>query len=169
MLVVACGSTAPSTEAKQQNLEQQAQMTLRSMIQRDPSLTAVLDQSAGYAVFPEIAKGGLVAGAASGRGVLYQNGQMMGFVRLSQASIGAQVGGQTFSELVAFQDDFHVQRLKRGEFSLGANASAVVLKSGAGAAAQFRDGVAVFVVPRGGAMAELSISGQRISFEPTSG
>ena len=129
----------------------------------------MLDTSAGYAVFPEIGKGGLVVGAAYGRGVLYQHGRKAGFVELNQASIGAQLGAQTFTELIVFRNDYDVARLKAGTYSLGANASAVVLTTGAAATADFVDGVAVFVVPRGGAMAELSLSGQKINFSPRGG
>jgi lipid-binding SYLF domain-containing protein len=65
-----------------------------------------------------------------------------------------------------FRDRFAVDKLKAGNFSLGANASAVALTTGAAAAAQFTGGVAVFTVPRGGLMAELSVSGQQLNFQP---
>ena len=163
--VAAC-ATAPKTESGKRDLEARADTTLRTMIQRDPSLQGLLGRSAGYVVFPEIGKGGVVVGAAYGRGVLYQGGRRIGFVELNQGSIGAQLGGQTFSELIVFQDQFAVERLKQGNFSLGANVSAVALNAGAAASADFQDGVAVFTVPRGGLMAELSVSGQQLNFEP---
>jgi len=56
--------------------------------------------------------------------------------------------------------------LKAGNFEIGANASAVALKAGAAAATQFDNGVAIFVHPKGGLMAEASVSGQKIKFEP---
>lgn len=166
LLIAAACATAPKTPAEQRNLEARADATLRMMTSRDPGLTSLLRDSAGYVVFPEIGKGGFVAGAAYGRGVLFERGQPAGFVELNQASIGAQIGGQTFSELIVFADKFELNKLKTGQFSLGANASAVALTKGAAAAADFRGGTAVFVVPRGGMMAELSISGQQLNFSP---
>lgn len=163
--IVAC-ATAPKTESGRRDLETRADATLRTMIGRDPSLQGLLTSSAGYVVFPEIGKGGAIVGAAYGRGILYQGGRRVGFVELNQGSIGAQLGGQTFSELIVFQDRFAVERLKQGNFSLGANVSAVALNAGAAASANFQDGVAVFTVPRGGLMAELSVSGQQLNFEP---
>ena len=159
-------ATAPKTEAGRRDLEAKAAETLQDMRARDSALQAVLDSSAGYVVFPEIGKGGVIVGAAYGRGILYEGGRAVGFVELNQGSIGAQLGGQTFSELIVFRDPFDIARLKGGKFSIGADASAVVLTTGASASARFVDGVAVFTVPRGGLMAELSVTGQQLNFQP---
>jgi lipid-binding SYLF domain-containing protein len=167
--IVACGSTTPSTSSGRANLEARADATLAMMKERDPGLATMLGQASGYIVFPEIAKGGVIAGAAHGRGILYERGMKMGFVELNQASLGAQLGGQTFSELVVLDRPMDVAKIKDGEFSLGANASAVVLDAGVAEGADFDDGVAVFIVPRGGLMAELSISGQKLNFAPRGG
>lgn len=164
--VLAACATAPKTTAERDSLEARADATLQSMKARDPGLTDVLQSSYGYAVFPEIGKGGMVVGAAYGRGVVYERGQKVGYVELNQGSIGAQLGAQSFAELIVFRDQFDLQRLKAGNFSLGGNASAVALTAGAAATARFQNGVAVFVVPRGGLMAELSISGQQLNFQP---
>ena len=136
------------------------------MMQRDPGLRDTLSRSAGYAVFPNIGKGGLVVGAAFGRGILFERGQMVGYVDVNQGSVGAQIGAQSFSEILIFADMGRLQSVKDGSFSMGANASAVALTAGAAASARFQNGVAVFVVPKGGAMAELSVSGQQINFTP---
>jgi lipid-binding SYLF domain-containing protein len=159
-------ATAPRTDSARQNLEASAEATLESMRTRDPGLRDLLGSSAGYVVFPDIGKGGAVVGAAYGRGILFEHGRPAGYVELNQGSIGAQLGGQSFEELIVFHDRDAVDRLKAGTFELGANASAVALTAGAAAGTTFRDGVAVFTVPRGGLMAELSISGQKLNFQP---
>lgn len=169
LAVAASCATAPKTAGERRDLEAQANATLSSMQTKDPGLAGILDSAAGYAVFPEIGKGGLIAGAAYGRGVLFVKGRKSGFVELNQASLGAQIGAQTFTELIVFRNNYDVERLKAGTYSLGANMSAIVLKEGAAASADFAQGVAVFVVPRGGVMAELSLSGQKINFEPRGG
>lgn len=168
LAAVAC-ATAPKSPSERSDLQARAETTLSTMRARDPGLASLLASSAGYAVFPEIGKAGMVAGAAYGRGILYENGRATGYVELNQGSIGAQIGAQTFSELVVLRDRMQVDQLKRGQFSLGANASAVALTTGAAASADFVDGIAVFVLPRGGAMAELSVSGQQINFQPKEG
>jgi lipid-binding SYLF domain-containing protein len=167
-LTMACGAT-PKTSSDAAQLERGADQTLAMMMQKDPGLNYLLGRSAGYVVFPEVGKGGFIAGAAHGRGILYEHGHKTGYVELNQGSIGAQIGAQSFAELVALEQPYDVQRLKRGEFSIGGNASAVALTAGAAAGTQFVSGVAVFVVPHGGVMAELSLNGQQLNYAPLGG
>lgn len=165
MLWIACGGARPSSHSDRVALEDKAAATLQNMMAKDSTLRPLLDRAAGYAVLPEVGKGGLVVGAAHGRGVLYQNHRPVGFIELSQASVGAQAGAQSYSELVVFENQRDLQRVKGDAYTVGGNISAVVLSAGRGAATQFRDGVAVFIQPRGGVMAEVSISGQRLEFD----
>lgn len=165
-LALAACATAPRTASGRRDLEARADATLQTMRTTDTGLNGLLESAYGYAVFPEIGKGGAIVGAAYGRGVLYERGKMAGYVELNQASFGAQLGGQTFSELIVFRSEFDVARLKANDFSIGANASAVALTSGASASAGFDNGVAVFTLARGGLMAELTVSGQQLNFSP---
>lgn len=165
-IAVASCATAPKTAEDRSALEHSASSTLATMIQKDPGLHGKLQSVAGYAVFPNIGKGGFVAGAAYGRGILYENGRSVGYVELNQGSIGAQIGGQSFAELIVFLSPSDVAKVKGGDFSVGTNVSAVALTAGAAASAEFVNGVAVFVMPKGGVMAELSVSGQQINFVP---
>ncbi len=165
LLAFSACATAPKSKEDRQELSNDAHAALTKMISKDPSLNGLLAQSAGYAVFPEIGKGGFIVGGAYGRGILYERGRATGYVELNQGSLGAQIGAQTFTELIIFKDRWNVEKLNGGDFSMGGNASAVILRSGAGAATNFVDGVAVIVEPRGGAMAALSLSGQKINFK----
>jgi lipid-binding SYLF domain-containing protein len=159
-------ATAPKSASEQQSLEARANTTIDEMTSREPALAGMLSTAAGYAVFPDIGKGGALVGGAFGRGVLYANGRVIGFVKVEQASIGAQLGAQTFAELLVLPDMGSLDRVKRGELTLGADVGAVALTTGALARAQLADGVQVFLLPRGGLMAELTLSGQRIQYEP---
>jgi lipid-binding SYLF domain-containing protein len=162
MLVTACASV-PKSASQRSELESQADGTLQDMIAKDPKLTALLDQSAGYVVFPVVKQGGAIVGGAGGKGVVYEQGRPSGFAELSQASIGAQLGGQKYAELVIVRDAAMLENMKAGSFDVGGQASAVILKEGAATATQFGDrGVAVIVAPKGGAMFNVSLSGQRI-------
>lgn len=162
-------ATAPRTADEKADLYVEADRTLGMMRSRDPGLGELLNRSAGYVVFPNIGKGAFVAGGAYGRGILYESGRRRGFVELNQASIGAQIGAQSFSELIVFTSPLDVSKLKMGDFSMGANVSAVVLTTGAAAAVEANAGTFVFIVPRGGVMAELSVNGQKLNFEPAGG
>ena len=54
--------------------------------------------------------------------------------------------------------------LKEGKFRFDAQATAVALKSGAGANAKFTNGVAVFTMDEKGLMYEASVGGQNFSY-----
>ena len=149
-----------------QDLEARADSTLQSMISRDPGLQAILNASYGYAVFPSIGKGGFIVGAAYGRGILYEHGRPVGSVEVNQGSLGAQLGGQTLSELVLLRDSYDVARLESGNFTVGGDVAAVALTAGAAASGRFTNGVEVFVMPLGGAMVDVSVNGQKINFRP---
>ena len=164
-LLVSC-STAPSTVGGRDELLQQATSTLGEMNREDSGLDELTKKAYGYALFPQVAKGGLVLGGGYGRGVVYEQGQHIGYADLSQASFGLQVGGQTYSELIVFENKAALERLKQGRVDLAADASAVILKTGAAANARFVDGFAVFIRPIGGAMAEATVGGQQVTYVP---
>jgi lipid-binding SYLF domain-containing protein len=159
-------ATAPPTAQGKTDIRDDAATALRKAQVDDPSLTPVLNAAAGYAVFPAIGKGGAIVGGAYGKGVLYQNGKVVGYCDLSQATIGAQLGGQSYTEIICFESAASVDRFREGKLRFDAQASAVALKSGAGANAKYRDGVAVFTMDEAGLMAEASIGGQQFSYQP---
>jgi lipid-binding SYLF domain-containing protein len=167
LCVVGC-STVPEKEADRDRLDADVEAAIKSMTTEDPTLRALLDHSAGYAVFPSVGKGGFGVGGAYGRGHVFDEDRWIGYSDLKQGTIGAQAGGQTYHELIVFQDEAALNRFKTGQYALSANASAVALKGGAAKGANFKDGVVVFVRPEGGLMFEASIGGQKFSFVPVS-
>ena len=138
------------------------------MTAKDASLRDLVDRSPGYAVFPDVGKAGAIIGGAYGRGVVYEHGRPTGYTEMKQASIGAQLGAQDYSELIVFENDASLARLKSGDFDVGAEATAVALKSGAAKAATFQGGAVVFTLPRGGLMASAAVRGQKLNFQPMS-
>jgi len=139
---------------------------LQQMQAEDPALAALLQRGDGYALFPSVGKAGLIVGGAHGRGVVYERGQPIGYSALTQGSVGLQAGVQSFSELLVFETKEALERFKEGRFGLAADASAVVLKTGAAMNANFVNGVAAVVQPLGGVMVEAAIGGQQFSYEP---
>jgi lipid-binding SYLF domain-containing protein len=161
-------STAPKTQAERQSLVAEAEAAVQTMTAKDSSLKDFLDRAYGYAIFPNVGKGGIIAGGAYGRGVVFEQGRPVGYAELNQASIGAQIGGQSFSELIVFENKPALDRLKAGDIDIGAEASAVALNAGAAGAASFQGGMAIFQLPKGGLMASAAIAGQKINFQPMS-
>mgnify|MGYP001813134887 FL=1 len=120
----------------------------------------------GYAVFPTVGKGGIGIGGAFGKGRVYRKGTVTGSVSLIKATIGFQLGGQAFSEIIFFEDERAYDDFTSGNFEFDATASAVAITAGvqakagtegttAGASAgpatgkqapsKYRKGMAVFV------------------------
>ena len=66
LLIVGC-STTPKTSSERMELKDDADATLARFKSKDPSLDNVVRNAAGYAVFPNIGKGGFIAGAGYGR------------------------------------------------------------------------------------------------------
>ena len=127
------------------------------------------DHAAGYAIFPNVAKGGLVVGGAGGSGFLFVHGKAVGKTTLSQVTIGAQVGGQAYYEIIYFETEEALNAFKKGQWTMAAQVSAVALSSGASANAKYKEGVAVFTLTKAGAMAEASVGGQKFSYEAIGG
>jgi lipid-binding SYLF domain-containing protein len=139
----------------------------------------------GYAVWPRIAQGGLGIGASRGRGQAYVNGQFTGFSTLIEVSIGLQAGGQTYRQIVFFQNREAYDDFTSGGFEFDASASAVAVtasaQAGAGtqgasasagagnpnaaAGGGYHNGLQVFTMAEGGLMYQATIAGQRYRFE----
>ncbi len=158
-------ATAPSSSSEKEDLQKSAQATLDTARKQDASIGAILDKSVGVAVFPSVGKGAVGVGGAYGRGILFEGGAMTGYCDLSQATIGIQLGGQTYAEIIAFEDKAAVERFKKNEVAFSGQASAVAVKSGAGANAKYNHGVAVFTMSESGLMYEASLGGQKFSYQ----
>ncbi len=110
-----------------------------------------------------------VSTSSHGEGIVYEQGAEIGHAEVAQGTIGIQLGGQTYSELIFLQDKAALDRFTDGPFEFSANASAIATQSGAGAASDFDDAVAVFTLPKAGLMLEASIGGQKFSYRPKPG
>jgi lipid-binding SYLF domain-containing protein len=140
----------------------------------------------GYAVFPTIGKGGLGIGGAHGSGHVYEQGKHVGRASMTELSVGFQLGGEAFSEIIFFQNRQAFDKFTSGGFKFDAGVGAVVITAGASAdagtgganagasgtkkhattAGSYHKGMAVFTIVKGGAMYEMSVAGQKFSYKP---
>jgi lipid-binding SYLF domain-containing protein len=162
---------------------QEAQQVFQRAAESQPYFEAAY----GYALFPTIGKGGIGIGGAHGRGRVYRQGTHVGNARLTQLSVGFQLGGQAYSQVIFFEDERAFDEFTGGNFEFAAEANAVVVTAGASARAAtaggasgglsggkndatvvggYYKGAAVFIVPKGGLMFEASIAGQRFTYTP---
>jgi len=129
------------------------------------ALKPYFKEAKGYAVFPNIGKAGIGIGGARGKGEVFEKDAVIGSTTVTQLSIGLQLGGQAFSQIIFFKDRKDLERFTQGNFEFGASASAALITEGANASADYSDGVAVLTFSKGGLMYEASIGGQKFSFQ----
>lgn len=139
---------------------------LNKMIKETPRLQIFKDKAYGYAVFPRVTKVGIGIGGAAGRGIVFKNHKVIGSSSLKQASIGLQLGGQQYSEVIFFENKKAYDHFINGNLKFDAQASAVAITVGASVNVAYHNGVAVFTRVKGGLMYEASIGGQHFSFKP---
>src|SRR5215469_16557806 len=145
------------------------------------------NSSYGYAVFPTIGKGRLIVGGAHGSGRVYQGGQYVGDTSVTQVSVGLQIGGQEYSQIIFFEDKRAFDEFTSGHYEFDAGVSAVAINAAASGSAGttrtsggtsktedeatsraggYYKGVAVFTIIKGGAMAEAALAGQKFTYHP---
>ena len=152
-----------------------------------PQVAPYFDSAYGYALWRTIGRGGIGIGGATGLGQVYVNGQVRGFSRLIDISIGFQLGGQAYRQIIFFQNEAAYNDFTQGNFEFDAQASAVAVTAsaqassgtqgsqatagatGAGTAAaggNYQAGMRIFTMATGGLMYQATIAGQKYSFTP---
>jgi lipid-binding SYLF domain-containing protein len=144
----------------------EAQDTIAAFKTTDPGLSRFFDTAVGYAVFPTVGKGAVGIGGAAGSGILFEKGTAVGKAHLTQVTIGAQIGGQAYSEIIFFDTEPALTDFKKGRLAFAGQASAVAASAGASKDVNYQEGVAVFTQGKTGLMAEASVGGQKFRFEP---
>ncbi|AKU94992.1 hypothetical protein AKJ09_01656 [Labilithrix luteola] len=145
-------------------LSDEVDAAVRRMVEHDPGIRGLLDRAYGYAVFPMVGKASAVLGVGYGRGEVFERGQMIGYGAVVQVLLGVQVGGQTYDELIVFENAGALERFKSENLAFAMNASAVLVRAGAAATTNYSSGTAVFIHPEGGMAFELSLGGQKFIY-----
>ncbi len=151
----------------------------------DAGAATMFNSAYGYALFPTIGKAGFVIGGAYGKGRVYEQSKYIGNTAMTQATIGFQIGGSGFSQVVFFQDKRALNEFINGNFEFGADVQATALTAAAGASANtagssasasggknnanvgssgYNKGMATFTITKGGLMFEATVGGQKFSF-----
>jgi lipid-binding SYLF domain-containing protein len=106
--------------------------------------------------------------------------------KMTQLSVGFQLGGKVYSEIIFFEDKRALEQFQSGtfEFSAGASATAITANVGASAGTSgvqagasgslknattmgaYEKGMAVFTIAKGGLMYTAAIAGQKFSYKP---
>ena len=151
---------------KDKDLEVATAKAIQSFLKDNPSLEKYFDKAYGFAVLPVITKGGLGIGGAAGKGLVFENKVVKGMTKMTQATIGAQAGGQKYMEVIYFENKVALDNFTGGKTKFSGQASAIALKAGTSVDMKYKDGVAIFTKGKGGLMAEASVGGQKFKYHP---
>jgi lipid-binding SYLF domain-containing protein len=139
--------------------------TVAAFKAKHESIAKLFSTSAGYVVMPTIGEGAFIIGGGHGSGEAFEGGKYVGTVTINEVSVGAQVGGQSYSQVVFFETPVDFKRLKDNAFEFGAGVSAIAADQGVSKDGAFKDGVATFIIPKKGLMASAAVGGQHLDFE----
>jgi len=165
-VIVGIAAGCSTTSEKSAELSSDVQTAKAEFVKGDTNVMTILAKASGYVIFPSVAKGAVGVGAATGKGQLFETGKgnPQGEAALTQLTIGFQLGGQAYSELLVFEDQATLDNFRKGNFEFSAQATAVALTAGASANAKYEKGVMVFTIAKGGLMYEASVGGQKFSY-----
>ena len=164
-----CGGSQPSANGAGKAPERVAHVdeTIARFKQKDSTIDRLFSDSAGYVVLPSVGEGGFIVGGGHGHGEAFaRGGAYVGSVTVSELSIGAQVGGQSYSQVIFFETPVDFERLKKNSFQFTGEVLAVAADQGAARNAAYKDGVVTFIIPNKGLMASASVGGQKLDFTP---
>jgi lipid-binding SYLF domain-containing protein len=162
LLVVVLASTLT---VHAEDLEAKTREALANFKLADPTLTNFFATAAGYAILPGVGEGGFIIGGEHGDGLVYQKDKLVGKVTMSEVSVGAQVGGGSFAEIIFFETKSALQTFKTAKWEMSGEAKANVAASGVAENAKYEQGVAVFTLPKSGAMVAAAVGGQKFKFK----
>ena len=163
LIIVVNGFT--QSDSKKDKISADAQTAKAEFIKADSKMSGLFSKAYGYVIFPNVGKGAVAVGGASGNGVVFEKGAKIGYAKLTQVSIGFQWGGQAYREVIFFESKADMDRFKENRVELSAQVSAVAAATGASANAKYVEGVMVFTMQKGGLMYEAAVGGQKFKFE----
>jgi len=150
----------------QKNDVSESKATINDFKETDSGISKFFSSAYGYVVFPGIGKGAVGIGGAGGKGTVFKGGGAVADAKMSQVTIGFQWGGQKYAEVIFFETAAAFKKFMANDFEFAAQVSAVALKAGVSADAEYREGMLVFTQAIGGLMYEASIGGQKFKAEP---
>jgi lipid-binding SYLF domain-containing protein len=157
-------SIAPEKPEAKAFLASQVQETIALFKARDPTIERFFNESYGFVVFPKVFKAAFIGGGAFGRGEVYEQDKMVGYSSMSQATVGFSVGGEYFREIIFLRDKADLDKFKVEELVFAAQVTGVALSSGAAAKADYKAGMAVFIMEDKGLMVDASLGGQTFKY-----
>ncbi len=139
--------------------------TVAAFKAKQPTSKALFAKAYGYALYPTVTRGAFAVGGAYAEGGVYKGGKLVGKTSLTAVTIGLGLGGESYSQVIFFQNKAAYDRFVEGKIELGARANAVFLDKGVSGEPPYVDGVLILAQTKTGLMADASVGGQKFTFE----
>jgi lipid-binding SYLF domain-containing protein len=149
---------------KEKRLIADSKEGIKDFIHTDTLMKKLFASAYGYVIFPNVGKGAVGVGGASGGGILYEKKAIIGKAQMTQVTVGFQFGGQAYREVIFFEDKKTFDQFKENNFEFSAQVSAVAAKAGASGNVKYSAGILIFTQQKGGLMYEASVGGQKFKY-----
>ncbi|MCX5635303.1 MAG: hypothetical protein NTW55_05640 [Planctomycetota bacterium] len=159
-------STAPEEQEGKDVLASESQEAIALFKAKDPTIEKFFQKSYGYAIVPKIFKGGFIVGGAYGHGQVYEKDIMVGYCNMTQGTLGLSFGGEFYREIIFFKDKYDLDAFKSDEYTFAAQVTAIAAYAGVAAKADYKDGMAVFIMAEVGLMVDAAAGGQKFNYVP---
>ena len=157
-------TTSQAQDSKDKRLIDDAEKAKSNFTNGNPKIQDIFDNAYGYAVLPNVGKGAAGIGAAAGSGIVYEKGKMIGVVKMRQFTAGLQIGGQSYREIIFFEDKNALDRFKSYAYEFSSETSAVAMNSATDNGFEYNNGIIVFTQKKTGLMYDASVGGQKFDY-----
>jgi lipid-binding SYLF domain-containing protein len=160
--------TVPKTVEKRNVLTSQVDEAITAFKKKSPRIERYFDTSYGYAVFPKVGKVAFVGGGAYGMGQMFVQNELIGYIRLTQASAGFSFGVESFREIIFFETKESLEKFQIERYALAAQVSGTAFRAGMAAKTDYGREKKVFIMTENGLMIDASVAGQKFRYVPFS-
>ncbi len=148
-------------------LSRDSSASLNRLYAKVPAAKALGPKAHAILVFPKVTKAGLGVGGQYGEGALLQNGKAVAYYSTAGASVGLQIGAQTYGYAMFFMNAGALAQLDKAEgFEVGVGPTVVVVDEGKAKSmttTTAKDDIYAFIFGQKGLMAGLGIQGNKIT------
>jgi lipid-binding SYLF domain-containing protein len=132
-----------------------------------PGCNAAAEKAQGMLVFPKVTKGAIGVGGSYGEGALIVDDKTDGYYSTAAASIGLQLGAETYAEIIMFTTVEALDAFRNSSgWEVGGNAKVTMIDQGKAADINSLiadNPVIAFVFGQQGLMGDLSLEGAKIT------
>jgi len=138
--LVGTAALTSTLTARAQDLKAKSDEAIQNFKMADLGLTNFFTKSAGYVILPKVGEGAFIIGGEHGDGLVYEKDKVTGKVTMSGVTIGAQVGGGSFAEVIFLRNAGDTQEFQGNQMGDERQGQSQRRRFGSGPKRQIRSG-----------------------------